>query len=89
MRTEWLCEKLDELQVSYFREPFMNIVTLPAQFITKTLEEKYDLVPQKHGDDNQWYKIVIMGHVEVDHLSTFIADLKETIHAKKGITLEV
>ena len=89
MRTEWLCEKLDELQVSYFREPFMNIVTLPAQFITKTLEEKYDLVPQKHGDDNQWYKIVIMDHVEVDHLSTFIADLKETIHAKKGITREV
>lgn len=89
MRTEWLCEKLDELQVSYFREPFMNIVTIPAQFITKTLEEKYDLVPQKHGGDNQWYKIVIMDHVEVDHLSTFIADLKETIHAKKGITLEV
>jgi tyrosine decarboxylase/aspartate 1-decarboxylase len=27
--------------------------------------------------------------VEVDHLSTFIADLKETIHAKKGITREV
>jgi tyrosine decarboxylase/aspartate 1-decarboxylase len=89
MRTEWLCEKLDELQVSYFREPFMNIVTIPAQYITKTLEEKYDLVPQKHGDDNQWYKIVIMDHVEVDHLSTFIADLKETIHAKKGITREV
>jgi tyrosine decarboxylase/aspartate 1-decarboxylase len=89
MRTEWLCEKLDELQVSYFREPFMNIVTIPAQYITKALEEKYDLVPQKHGDNNQWYKIVIMDHVEVDHLSTFIADLKETIHAKKGITLEV
>ncbi|CAM2846961.1 pyridoxal phosphate-dependent decarboxylase family protein [Flavobacterium frigoris] len=89
MRTEWLCEKLDELQVSYFREPYMNIVTIPAQYITKALEEKYDLVPQKHGDNNQWYKIVIMDHVEVDHLSTFIADLKETIHAKKGITLEV
>lgn len=89
MRTEWLCEKLDEMQVSYFRNPFMNIVAIPAQFITKALEEKYDLVPQKHGDDNQWYKIVIMDHVEVDHLSTFIADLKVTIHAKKGTPLEV
>jgi hypothetical protein len=68
-------KKLDELQVSYFREPFMNIVTIPAQFITKHWK-KYDLVPQKHGGDNQWYKIVIMDHVEVDHLSTFIADLK-------------
>jgi hypothetical protein len=44
----------------------MNIVTIPAQFITKTLEEKYDLVPQKNGGDNQWYKR-IMDHVE-DHL---------------------
>jgi hypothetical protein len=64
----------------------MNIVTLPAQFITKNIG-RYDLVPQKHGGDNQWYKIVIMDHVEVDHLSTFIADLKD--HPQKGITREV
>lgn len=89
MRTEWLCDQLDELKVSYFRDPYMNIVTIPAQYITKTLEEKYDLVPQKHSSGNQWYKIVIMDHVEVDHLSTFIADLKVTIHAKKGIKTEV
>jgi tyrosine decarboxylase/aspartate 1-decarboxylase len=30
-----------------------------------------------------------MNHLEVDHLSTFIPDLKSSIHAKKGITLEV
>jgi hypothetical protein len=30
-----------------------------------------------------------MEHVEVDHLSTFIADLKGSIHAKKGITVEI
>lgn len=89
MRTEWLCEQLDQLNIPYFREPFMNIVTIPAQHITKSLEEKYDLVPQKHDEGNQWYKIVIMDHVEVDHLSTFIADLKGSSHAKKGITLEV
>lgn len=86
MRTEWLCEQLDALDVKYFREPFMNIVTIQAQYITKELEEKYDLVPQKHDKGNLWYKIVIMDHVEVDHLSTFISDLKATIHAKKGIT---
>jgi hypothetical protein len=48
----------------------MNIVTLPIHH--KNIGRKYDLVPQKHGDDNQWYKIVIMGHMEVDHLSTQI-----------------
>ena len=67
----------------------MNIVTIPSQHITKALEEKYDLVPQKHDNGNQWYKIVIMDHVEVDHLSTFITDLKATIHAKKGITTKI
>jgi len=87
MRTQWLCDQLDALGVTYFREPFMNIVTIQAQYITQALKEKYDLVPQKHDEDNLWYKIVIMDHVEVDHLSTFISDLKATHHAKKGIAI--
>ncbi|PWA04294.1 pyridoxal phosphate-dependent decarboxylase family protein [Flavobacterium psychrotolerans] len=89
MRTQWLCDQLDELNVSYFREPFMNIVTVQAEFITKALVEKFDLVPQKHDNSNQWYKIVMMDHVEVDHLSTFIEDLKVTLHAKKRIASKV
>ena len=82
MRTDWLCKQLDALNISYFREPNMNIVTISSEYISKSLEEKYDLVPQKHDENNKWYKIVIMDHVEVDHLSTFIADLKETLHVK-------
>lgn len=89
MRTQWLCDQLDELKVGYFREPFMNIVTIQAQFIEETLVKKFDLVPQKHNGDNCWYKIVIMDHVEVDHLSTFITDLKESLYAKKRITSEI
>lgn len=86
MRTDWLCEQLDALNVKYFREPFMNIVTIHAEYIHKSLVEKFDLVPQKHDDDNKWYKIVIMDHVEVDHLSTFIDYLKITLNAEKGST---
>lgn len=82
MRTNWLCKQLDSLNIRYFREPNMNIVTIPSKYISKTLEEKYDLVPQKHDENNNWYKIVIMDHVEVDHLSTFISDLKENLHVK-------
>ncbi|GAA4760292.1 MULTISPECIES: pyridoxal phosphate-dependent decarboxylase family protein [Flavobacterium] len=82
MRTNWLCEQLKSLSVPYFREPNMNIVTIPSKYISKNLEEKYDLVPQKHDENNKWYKIVIMDHVEVDHLSTFISDLKENLHVK-------
>jgi len=82
MRTQWLCKQLDALAIRYFREPNMNIVTIQSQYIPKSLEEKYDLVPQKHDESNEWYKIVIMDHVEVDHLSTFIADLKKNLHVK-------
>ena len=81
MRTNWLCQQLDTLNVKYYREPFMNIVTIQSEFINNHLAKKYDLVPQKHDESNKWYKIVIMDHVEVEHLSTFIADLKETLNA--------
>ncbi|WP_136667289.1 pyridoxal-dependent decarboxylase [Flavobacterium sp. H122] len=82
MRTNWLCEQLSRLNVGYYREPYMNIVTIEAKNVPKDLEEKYNLVPQKHDETNEWYKIVIMDHVEVDDLSTFIVDLKETLHVK-------
>lgn len=89
MRTQWLCDQLDKLKVAYFRDPFMNIVTIQAQYIEEALVKKFDLVPQKHNGDNSWYKIVIMDHVEVDHLSTFITDLKESLYVEKGIKTEV
>lgn len=80
MRTDWLCKELDELNISYFREPAMNIVTLKASHIPKALAHEFDLVPQKHDSDtNQWYKIVLMEHVEVEHLSVFLEKLKATL----------
>jgi hypothetical protein len=47
--------------------------------------KKFDLVPQKHDGNNQWYKIVIMDHVEIDHLMAFITDLKTTLQQKNEI----
>ena len=44
------------------------------------IAEKYDLVPQQHDENNQWYKIVLMDHVEVEHLTTFIEDLMATTY---------
>lgn len=83
MRTEYLCKELEKLGVDFYRHPYMNIVTVDAQFISKELEKKYDLVPQKHNDDNNWYKIVLMDHVEVEHLTNFINDLKHHLYAEK------
>ena len=54
----------------------MNIVTIHAEFVPKNLAEKYRLVPQQHQGDNKWYKIVVMDHVEVEHLTSFVKELK-------------
>jgi tyrosine decarboxylase/aspartate 1-decarboxylase len=81
MRTQFLCQKLDELHIQYFRDPFMNIVTIYSEYIPKEIAEKYDLVPEQHNHDNKWYKIVLMDHVEIQHLTSFINELKATIHA--------
>ena len=80
MRTQYLCNELDKLHIKYFREPFMNIVTIHAESIPLEIAEKYDLVPQQHNDQNRWYKIVLMDHVEVEHLTTFIDELKASIN---------
>lgn len=81
MRTQFLCHELDELNIQYFREPFMNIVTLHSQYVPEEIAKKYDLVPEQHNDNNKWYKIVLMDHVEVQHLTSFINELKATVYA--------
>ena len=86
MRTQFLCNELDKLNISYFREPFMNIVTIHAEKIPEKIASAFDLVPQQHNANNKWYKIVLMNHVEVEHLTTFIAQLKATLYAEASIT---
>jgi tyrosine decarboxylase/aspartate 1-decarboxylase len=66
MRTAWFCKELDKLGIEYFRDPFMNIVTIKSKYIPQEIAEKFQLVPQKHDHTNEWYKVVLMGHVEVD-----------------------
>ena len=76
MRADWLCRQLDEMNIKYFREPKMNIVTIHSKYIPIELAIKYDLVPDQHNDQNKWYKIVIMDHVEIENLEQLIDDLK-------------
>ncbi|SFO67497.1 Pyridoxal-dependent decarboxylase conserved domain-containing protein [Algoriphagus ornithinivorans] len=78
MRTNWLCRHLNELGVPFFREPEMNIVTLRAEAVPDSIAHKYNLVPQSHSEDNEWYKIVLMDHVEIEHLKDFIQDMKSS-----------
>ena len=76
MRTEWFCKQLDALQIKYFRNKNMNIVTIDSSFIPDDLALRYDLVPEQHNENNRWYKVVIMDHVEIDDLMKLIDALK-------------
>jgi hypothetical protein len=78
MRTNWLCKQLDELAIPYFREPQMNIVAIRSSAIPKSVAQKFNLVPQSHDESNLWYKIVVMDHVEIEHLKDFMEVLKSS-----------
>ncbi len=79
MRTQWLCDELDALKINYYRHPRMNIVTIHAEFVSDEIALKYDLVPDTHDGNHQWLKIVIMDHVELDDLMTFMDELKASL----------
>ena len=72
MRTSWLCNALERKNIGYFREPFMNIVTIRAQHVTDEVANNFILVPQTHGNDNKWFKVVIMEHVDIEHLRLLV-----------------
>jgi glutamate/tyrosine decarboxylase-like PLP-dependent enzyme len=75
-RTDWFCKQLDQQRIKYYRHPKMNIVAMEAKSIPETLADKFGLVPDTHTGKAQWYKIVVMDHVQVEHLQEFIEALR-------------
>ena len=75
-RTNWCCEQLNRLGKRYYRQPEMHIIPIKATEIPRKLAWKFGLVPDKHEGDPGWYKIVVMDHVELDHLQLFIHELE-------------
>ncbi|AOW22070.1 pyridoxal phosphate-dependent decarboxylase family protein [Urechidicola croceus] len=82
MRTNWFCDQLKELGIDFYRHPNMNIVTMKSDKISKDIAEKFNLVPETHSGNNKWYKVVIMDHVEIDHLDAFLKMLKQSLLVK-------
>lgn len=83
-RTNWVCKQLDEMGVRYFRHPSLNIITIRAAHIPKSLADTYGLVPDAHDDSARWYKIVVMDHVEVEQLQPFLEDLRKHLQLSQG-----
>lgn len=71
-RTDWLCAALSAKRIGYFREPHMNIVAIESKYVPQAVAEHFNLVPETHDAQNSWYKVIIMEHVRLEHLGTFI-----------------
>lgn len=76
-RTNWLCKQLAEAGVPFYRQAEMNIVTIKASCVRQEQAKKYGLVPDSHEGEAQWYKVVVMEHVDLNILNAFVNDLKE------------
>ncbi|MBA3680364.1 MAG: aspartate aminotransferase family protein [Bacteroidetes bacterium] len=74
-RTTFICDKLDEWGIYYFRNPDLNIVTISSEFISSSLAKKYHLVPDSHHNP-EWFKIVVMPHVRQGIIDDFLIELK-------------
>lgn len=81
-RGDWLQRQLNRLGIEYYRTEGSNILTMKSDKIPFELVKKYGLVPDSHGENPNWYKIVIMDHVTVDALKPFIEDLETSINMK-------
>lgn len=74
-KTSDFCAALSELEVEYYRNPYLNIVAIKSKYISDELANKFVLVPDTHEGGPEWYKIVVMPHVSHDVLSEFLRDL--------------
>lgn len=73
-RTEWFCKKLDQRSISYYRNPFSNVITMRSNFVKDEVASRFGLVPDNH-EKPEWYKVVVMEHVTIEKLSLLLEQL--------------
>ncbi len=71
IRTRQLCDALDKKHIEYFHQPQMNIVAIKNKYITRQIENLYGLVPDD-PENPQWWRIVVMDHVDNALIDAFI-----------------
>lgn len=74
-KTDRLCDNLRDRGVEFYRNPFMNIVTIKAEYVDPRIAKEFLLVPDSHNDRPNWYKIVVMDHVTQGLLDRFLMSL--------------
>lgn len=73
-RTTWLSNQLQRRGITFYREKFSNIVTISSGQLSEKLVRTFGLVPDDHQQPH-WYKIVVMEHVTVEKLESFLEAL--------------
>lgn len=73
-RASWLYNRLQELNITFYRHPKSNIVTIRSQFVPTEIAQEFGLVPDNHHQPN-WYKIVVMEHVTIEKLMPLVEKL--------------
>lgn len=71
-RTDRLCRNLEERDIPYFRNPFMNIIAIKGSAIPQEIVRQFLLVPDTHEGEPNWVKIVVMEHVTQGKLDKFL-----------------
>jgi glutamate/tyrosine decarboxylase-like PLP-dependent enzyme len=82
--TTEICNRLDEMQIRYYRNPYMNIITIRATDIDPQVAEKYFLVADSYESAPRWWKIVVMPHLTRGMADRFFQEL--SVARKKNNT---
>ncbi len=83
-KTESVCNRLKHAGISYFNNPYVNIISIPASEIPEKVARNYFLVPDTHDESPSWWKIVVMPHVKNGMIDRFIDD----VHGFKQMTFK-
>lgn len=81
-KTSEVCTALEEMGVEFFRNPYVNIITIKSNYISAALAKKFYLVPNAH-EHPSWYKIVMMPHVKQGILDQFLSQLSNELLYKR------
>ena len=75
-RTDFTCKRLNQLGIGYYRNPFINIITIKGDQIPAEVAQKYELVADTYEGRPGWWKIVVMDHVSKELLVQFLNDVE-------------
>jgi glutamate/tyrosine decarboxylase-like PLP-dependent enzyme len=74
--TDRFCKQLNSIGAKYFRNKFMNIVTISKESISSEVAKKFHLVPDCHTSEQQWWKVVVMDHVSNEDLDKLFEEMR-------------